>query len=124
VDFAPLGAFSSSDRTAVSDIKAKTDALPGSVIDGVWVAADRTLSAGTAWTVLPHGLNSSVSFSTDLPQAVSGYWVDNLCLFRTGSLAGQVKVIIGYDGGSKKITVKRGYTSAPQPGDEFILIGQ
>lgn len=65
---------------------------------------------------------STTAFTTDLPQPSDDHWKDAVCLFRTGELAGQVKLITGYDGAAKRITVKGGFTYAPEPGDTFDIV--
>lgn len=80
-------------------------------------------SSNPTGTVAADGGNTALTFKTDLTQAVDNYWVDALITFTTGSLIGQVKKVVAYNGTTKFVTVGwTGLTAAPSTGDRFILI--
>lgn len=73
-------------------------------------------------TVLTDGSNTASTFLTDLTASGTDYWKDCLLLFTTGSLAGQVKKITAYNGGTKFVTISGAYTGTPSNTDRFILV--
>lgn len=73
-------------------------------------------------TVGPHESNTATTFFTSLAQTVDDHWKDCLLLFTSGALAGQVKKVIGYNGGTHFITVATPFTAAPTSDDRFVLI--
>lgn len=75
-----------------------------------------------AGTVLTDGGNSSSSFKTDLTESTTDHWKDSLILFTSGTLAGQLKKVSGYNGTTKFITVSAAFTGTPSNGDGFILV--
>jgi hypothetical protein len=66
--------------------------------------------------------NSSTAFKTDRSASTTDDIKDVLVVFTSGSLAGQVKKVSGYNGTSKVITVSSAYTGTPSNGDRFILV--
>lgn len=72
--------------------------------------------------VVADGGNTSSSFKTDLTESVNDYWRDALVTFVTGSLAGQVKKVLSYDGTTKVLSFSGSYTSTPSASDTFQII--
>jgi hypothetical protein len=68
--------------------------------------------------------NNATAFATSLTSTVNDYWKDALLVFTTGSLAGQVKKIIGYTGATKFVTVAGTFTAVPAVGDSFLIINK
>jgi hypothetical protein len=64
---------------------------------------------------------TTTSFVTNLTSAVSSFYSDSTLTFLTGALAGQSRVILSYDGGTKTITVDEAFSSAPADTDEFQI---
>jgi hypothetical protein len=73
-------------------------------------------------SVVANGGNTATTFKTDLTESINDYWKDALVTFVTGSLAGQVKKVLSYDGTTKFLTFLSGYTAAPTAGDKFQII--
>jgi hypothetical protein len=78
-------------------------------------------------TVGPHGSNTdgsntAATFFTSLAEAVDDHWKDCLLMFTSGALAGQVKKVIGYNAGTRFITVATPFTAVPASDDRFVLI--
>jgi len=67
------------------------------------------------------GAATASSFPTSLGQA-DGYWTDVLIRFATGNLAGQVKKISGFVGGTVTLSTLLAFTSAPTEGDIFEIV--
>jgi hypothetical protein len=68
--------------------------------------------------------NTASSFMTDLTETDDNFWKDAWLRLKSGSLAGQVKKIIGYDGTAKVITLKNALTGTPADGDAFEIINR
>lgn len=100
---------------------ASTTATAGEALSRITLPVDIPI---TIRTVVADAGNSVLSFKTDLTEGVSSYWKDALCTFASGALAGQIKRVTSYDGATKVLTVgpSPGYSSAPSPGDTFILL--
>ena len=73
-------------------------------------------------SVVTDGGNTSSTFKTDLTSSLTDQYKDNLFLFVTGTLAGQIKKVSAYNGSTKFITVSAAYTGTPSAGDKFVLI--
>lgn len=67
------------------------------------------------------GAATASSFPTSLGQA-DGYWKDALVRFVTGNLAGQVKKIGGFVGGTITLSTLLAFTAAPAEGDIFEIV--
>lgn len=67
--------------------------------------------------------NTSSTFLTNLTSAVNDYWKDAYLKFKTGSLTGQVKKVVGYTGATKFITCEA-FTDEPTADDSFDLINR
>lgn len=80
------------------------------------------MSDQVAQAVVADAGNSTTSFVTDLTSAVTDFWKGTLVVFTTGTLAGQVKKVTGYNGATKALTVADGFTAAPGAGDLFLLV--
>jgi hypothetical protein len=65
--------------------------------------------------------NTTTLFNTDLASAVDEFYDDHTFVFTSGDLAGQARVITGYDGTTKQVTFDEPWTSAPAEDDEFIV---
>lgn len=59
-----------------------------------------------------------------LTTGYGGALINSLCTFVTGTLAGQVKKITGYDATTEYITFTTGYTGTPAVGDKFFIVNQ
>jgi len=79
-------------------------------------------NADPSASVQTDGGNSASSFKTDRSEATTDYWKNCLLLFTSGSLAGQVQKVSGYDGTTKIVTVSNAFTGTPSNGDLFIFI--
>lgn len=66
--------------------------------------------------------NSASTFETNRTETTTDYWKDTLCVFLTGTLAGQVKKVSAYDGSTKFFTVSGGFTGTPSALDTFIIV--
>jgi len=78
---------------------------------GALVAAEGLAGAGNTTTVI----------NTDLTSAVDEFYDDHTFVFTSGDLAGQARVITGYNGTTKQATFDEPWTSAPAEDDEFIV---
>jgi len=67
--------------------------------------------------------NTASSFLTNLTESVDDHWKDSFLKFKDGSLAGQVRKVIGYDGTNKIITCDA-FTSIPAGTASFDLINR
>lgn len=65
---------------------------------------------------------TTTSFITNLTQIQSNFYNDQLIVFTSGALEGQVGVIQSYDGGTKTITLDEALTQAPSDADDFIIL--
>jgi hypothetical protein len=72
--------------------------------------------------VLADAGNNAGSFLTDRAEVAADFWKDCLLLFTSGSLAGQVKKISGYNAATHFVTVASPFTGTPANGDRFVLI--
>ena len=86
------------------------------VVDEVVPAVFGTAATGTL---------TAAAFTTSKTEANS-FWVDALILFRTGSLAGQVKKIGAFANSGGLVTLATGlaFTAAPANGDVFQILNQ
>lgn len=85
---------------------------------------DISLSTGghPSGIVLTDVGNTSSTFKTNLTESTSDYWRNVLVLFTSGTLFGQVRKVIAYNGTTKFLTVDNGYTGTPANGDYFVLV--
>jgi hypothetical protein len=74
--------------------------------------------------VVLDGGNTALAFKTNLAETSTNYWKDTFCVFLTGGLAGQVKLVTAYNGTSKVLTVKGGFTGVPGDGNTFALVNK
>lgn len=72
-------------------------------------------------TVVADGGNTASTFKTDLTGATD-YWKDVLILFTTGTLLGQVRKVVTYNGATSFVTISSALTAAPTAGDRFVLV--
>ena len=70
---------------------------------------------------LAQGGSTTTVIETDLSSAVDEFYDDHTFVFTSGDLAGQARVITGYDGTTKQATFDEAWTSAPAEDDEFIV---
>lgn len=94
------------------------DAIRATVTSGVEF---RALKEGS---VVSDAGNTSSTFKTNLTESTTDHWKDNLITFTSGSLAGQVKKVTGYDGTTKFITVSPAFTGTPSASDTFSLVNK
>jgi sorbitol-specific phosphotransferase system component IIA len=64
---------------------------------------------------------TTTSFVTSLTSAVDDFYNDQLLIFTSGTLNGQAKPILDYNGTTKAVTVSEAFTSAPGNGDTFTI---
>jgi hypothetical protein len=64
---------------------------------------------------------STIAFNTNLT-AADDFYNDQLILFTSGNLAGQVKAILDFANANGRITVSEALTQAPANGDDFDII--
>lgn len=97
--------------------------LLGSVQAGEALTRTSPTSAGV---VVADVGNAPDSFKTDLSEAADNHWKDALVSFASGTLRGQVKKVLSYDGTTKIITVgpAPGFTGTPSNNDTFILVNR
>jgi hypothetical protein len=70
------------------------------------------------------GVPSTAGFSSAaLTQPTDGFWNDNLIVFYTGALSGQVARIVDFRQAADSITVSPPFTSAPATTDSFAILG-
>ena len=95
----------SGDSAAADRLEAMMDACPIGTIDN------------TSFTP------TTTAFETNISEATADHFNDRICLFVTGNLAGQQKLVTDYElsGGRGKFTVNA-LTEAPANGDTFILV--
>lgn len=95
----------SGDSAAADRLEAMMDACPIGTVDN------------TSFTP------TTVAFETSITEATADHFNDRICLFVTGNLAGQQKVVTDYAlvSGRGKFTVNA-LTEAPANGDTFILV--
>ena len=62
------------------------------------------------------------SFITNLTSSTDEFYDDLVIAFISGNLQGQSRVINGYNGTTKSLTVEEPFTSVPANGDEFIIL--
>jgi hypothetical protein len=94
----------------------KAGALEVVQVDEVWPAVFGTAATGTL---------TAAAFTSSKTEA-NDFWNDALVLFRTGSLAGQVKKIGDFANSGGLITLATGlaFTAAPANGDVFQILNQ
>ena len=101
-------------------------ATVATMTDSVWakqVAKEMTRSLMPAKGKVG-GVPSVSGFSSAaLTQSTDGYWNDNVVVFYTGSLAGQVARIVDFRQATDSITVTPPFTSAPSTTDSFAILG-
>lgn len=95
----------SGDSAAADRLEAMMDSCPIFTVDN------------TAFTP------TTTAFETNASEATADHFNDRICLFVTGNLAGQQKLVTDYalSGGRGKFTVNA-LTEAPANGDTFILV--
>ena len=64
---------------------------------------------------------TTTSFISNLTQANTSFYADQTCIFISGALEGQARVITSYDGATKTLTFDEPWTLAPSDGDEFEI---
>ncbi len=95
----------SGDSAAADRLEAMMDACPIGTVDN------------TSFTP------TTVAFETSITESTADHFNDRICLFVTGNLAGQQKLVTDYAlvSGRGKFTVNA-LTEAPANGDTFILV--
>jgi hypothetical protein len=117
------------DNTSIAAILVDTGTtIPEAMALDATVAKEATLvaSMGNLETglVVADGLNSIISFKTDLASAVDSYCIGSFVKFTSGNVINQVKKISGYGGTSKLMLVTSGFTAIPDTGASFVIINQ
>lgn len=107
------------------------------VVDGVWdevidnanhntakSAGKRLRQAGTSLAVegsVNDPTPSTSSFITDLVQGETSFYADQTCIFVSGDLEGQARIITSYNSVTKVLTFDEPWTIAPADTDEFEI---
>jgi len=99
----------------------RVDVSVGTILAGV---VDPTAMGLPTGAVATDAGNSALAFKTDLTSTTDNFWKDALLLFWTGALAGQVKKVLTYNGTTKVIGVKDGFTATPADASTFFLINR
>lgn len=73
-------------------------------------------------TVVADGGNTASTFKTNLVETATDYWKDALILFTTGTLQGQVRKVVTYNGTTAFVTLSSALTTTPTAGDRFVLV--
>lgn len=69
--------------------------------------------------------NSTTIFDTNLTQTQTDHWKDTFITFASGTLAGQTKAVMAFNGTTKCITVKSpGFSTTPTAGDQGIVVNK
>ncbi|HFD32031.1 MAG TPA: hypothetical protein ENJ28_04885 [Gammaproteobacteria bacterium] len=64
---------------------------------------------------------TTLTFVTALTETDTDFFKGQLCVFTSGSLIGQARVVDAYNGTTKAFTFLDGYTQAPANGDSFLM---
>lgn len=78
----------------------------------------------TTGLIVGDALNTTLTFKTNLASAVDNFYKDIWFLFRSGSLAVQLKQISSYVGATKFITLTAALTGIPSNNDSFVLVNR
>lgn len=99
------------------------EALSGHNIGGTTGKAIKQLQEGTvsAESTVNDASATTTSFITALTEATDNHYKDVSLVFIDGTLWGQSRPVIGYNGTTKTITLEEALTSAPANGDGFII---
>jgi hypothetical protein len=127
-----------SNVTLVNTTTTNSDMITASsVADAVW---DESLSshntggsAGKALKNLKEGIVSyegqvndasatTTSFITNLASSIDDFYNSQTIHFISGTLQGQSRLVLDYDGSTKTITVEEQLSNAPANGTEFIIL--
>lgn len=73
-------------------------------------------------SVVADGSNTSSTFVTDLTSAITDTHKGKLVRFQTGTLAGQVRKVTGFNATTKALSFTDPFSAAPSAGDVFTLI--
>jgi len=108
------------------------DALSDAVWDEILTGATHNIpsSAGRRLRQLGDTISSSVNdgaatataFVTNLSETRDDFYNDQYIRFTSDNLAGQVRIVLDYDGGTKTITVSEPFYEAPDDTSEFDLL--
>lgn len=90
---------------------------------GLALAANLVDLTVTTGTVQTDGGNSATQIKTDLAATDDNFYRDAYCLITSGDLAGQVRLITGYNGTSKALAVKS-FTDTPADATTFAIINR
>lgn len=88
----------------------------GKILKGVnegWISEEGSVNDVSATTT---------SFITDLTNATTSFYSNAELVFITGSLKGQSRPIITYNGTTKAVTFDEAYSLAPANTDQFIIL--
>jgi hypothetical protein len=67
---------------------------------------------------------TATSFVTTLTSTTDDFYNDQTIVFTGGALEGQSRIITGYDGTTKRITVEEAFSFAPSDTDDFDITAQ
>ena len=118
--------------TSATNLSDYTDGTSNQPVDAVKVSGDSTaadrleamMDSCPIFTVDNTSFTpTTTAFETNASEATADHFNDRICLFVTGNLAGQQKLVTNYllSGGRGKFTVNA-LTEAPANGDTFILV--
>lgn len=96
-----------------SDVQALVGNTTAATLQVFAALAIKNFTVGTGAT--------TTRIPTDLTESTSDHWNNRSVAMVNGALAGQVAQITDYNGATKELTVT-GFTSAPAPGDEAVII--
>ena len=82
---------------------------------GTIVAADGEVNDGSP---------GASTFITNLTETTDDFYVDQTIIFTGGALEGQARIITGYNGTTKAITVEEPFSFAPANTDDFDITAQ
>lgn len=75
-------------------------------------------------TVQADAGNLATTFKTNLSSSTDNFYKDCWWLFRTGTLAGQVKQVTSYVGATKFLVFTNGFTAAPNTNDTGVIVNR
>jgi len=81
---------------------------------------DRGARAAVLCLAVASGSSATVVV-TNLTETTTDHYKDRTCLFTSGALAGQGRLITGYNGGTKALTVET-LTETPADNDEIVIL--
>lgn len=113
--------------TAVLTAQAVADAVYATAPTGQMLAIgakiERLISGLTPTTGAVSGVGTTDTvFNTNLASSVDNFYKGLAVMFTSGALTGQLGQIKSYTGTTKTVFLQSALTSAPTPGDTFVLV--